>query len=179
MNIIDDRHGFRPAGTEHWLKDGFLNAEQVLPLSILERQACYYVFSEPAAICQNMFLATEALGLGGWQHCGFLSLEIFERMGFRIVAGGTGSGFGNPIGLDGVFEASCPPDYPTMDAAVDAFFSRTPREATAPVPHRVSEEEHRGGTVLSAPKGSPAPRRSATYIYDTTVAFPAPPMRCI
>jgi hypothetical protein len=122
MNIVDDRHGFRPAGTEHWLKDGFLNAEQVLPLSMLERQACYYVFSEPAAICQNMFLATEALGLGGWQHCGFLSFEIFERMGFRIVAGGTGSGFGNPIGLDGVFEASCPPYYPTMDAAVDAFF---------------------------------------------------------
>src|SRR5215831_10493605 len=31
MNIVDDRHGFRPAGTERWLKDGFLNAEQVLP----------------------------------------------------------------------------------------------------------------------------------------------------
>jgi hypothetical protein len=38
MNIVDDRHGFRPAGTEHWLKDGFLNAEQVLPLSILQRE---------------------------------------------------------------------------------------------------------------------------------------------
>ena len=92
MNIVDDRHGFRAAGTERWLRCGFLNAEQVLPLSILERQACYYVFSEPAAICQNMFLATEALGLGGWKHCGFLSLEIFQRMGFRIVAteGGVG-----------------------------------------------------------------------------------------
>ena len=42
MNIVDGRHGFPPAGTERWLKDGFLNAEQVLPLSILERQACYY-----------------------------------------------------------------------------------------------------------------------------------------
>src|SRR5437899_2891113 len=37
FNIVDDRHGFRPAGTERWLKDGFLDAEQVLPLSILER----------------------------------------------------------------------------------------------------------------------------------------------
>jgi hypothetical protein len=53
-----------------------------------------------------MFLATEALGLGGWKHCGFLSFEIFARMGFRIVAAEGGSGFGNPIGLDGVFEAS-------------------------------------------------------------------------
>ena len=172
MNIVDDRHGFRPAGTEHWLKDGFLNAEQILPLSILERQACYYVFSEPAAICQNMFLATEALGLGGWQHCGFLSFEIFERMGFRIVAAEAGSGFGNPIGLDGVFEASCPPYYRTMDAAVDAFFSRTSRETTAPVPHRVSEEEHRAGTVRISPEGLACTKAVCNYIYDTYGRFP-------
>src|SRR5262249_31891525 len=73
------RQGFPPEARERCLKDGFLTPEQALPLSILERQACYYVFSEPAAICQNMFLATESLGLGGWKHCGFLSLEIFER----------------------------------------------------------------------------------------------------
>src|ERR1700745_1483637 len=120
MNIVDARHGFRPAGTERWLRDGFLNAKQVLPRSILERQACYYVFSEPAAICQNMFLATEALGLGGWKQCGFLSREIFERRGCRILAADPASPCGNPIGLDGVFEASCPPYFPTMDAAVDA-----------------------------------------------------------
>src|SRR5204863_3176126 len=47
MNIVDDRHGFRPAGTEQWLKDGFLNAEQILPLSILERQACYKSSASP------------------------------------------------------------------------------------------------------------------------------------
>ena len=127
MNIVDDRHGCRPAGTERWLKDGFLDAERILPLSIVERQACYYVFSEPAAICQNMFLATEAVGLGGWKHCGFLSLEILERMGFRIVAANGGTTFGNPVGLDGVFEASCPPYHLTMDAAVDAVLaSRLP-----------------------------------------------------
>src|SRR5581483_10719419 len=130
MNIVDDRHGNRPAGTERWLKSKFLDAERVMPLSILERQACYYVFSEPAAICQNMFLATEALGLGGWKHCGFLSLEILERMGFRIVTPPAMSAFGNPVGLDGVFEASCPPYHANMDAAVDAFFAR-PAQATA------------------------------------------------
>src|SRR5579864_2161158 len=147
MNIVDDRRGFRPVGTERWLKCGFLDAERVLPLSILERQACYYVFSEPAAICQNMFLSTEALGLGGWKHCGFLSLEILEHMGFRIVAGGAASGFGNPVGLDGVCEASCPPYYPTMDAAVDAVFSRRDSEATAAKPHGMSDTEHRAGAI--------------------------------
>src|SRR5262245_1973914 len=134
-NVVDDRHGCRPAGTERWLKDGFLDAERMLPLSIVERQACYYVFSEPAAICQNMFLATEALGLGGWKHCGFLSLEILKRMGFRIVAAKGGVTFGNPVGLDGVFEASCPPYHQTMDAAVDAVLAprSTGDKETGPV----------------------------------------------
>jgi hypothetical protein len=172
MNIVDDRHGFRPAGTKRWLKDGFLNTEKVMPLSILERQACYHVFSEPAAICQNMFLATEALGLGGWKHCGFMSLEILECMGFRIVSAGGHVGFGNPIGLDGVFEGSCPPYHPNMDAAVDAVFSRTPREATAPVPHRMSDEEHRAGTVRLSAEGLACTKAICNYIYDTYGRFP-------
>ena len=52
MNIVDDRHGCRPAGTERWLKDGFLDAERILPLSIVERQACYYVFSVRLESCR-------------------------------------------------------------------------------------------------------------------------------
>jgi hypothetical protein len=38
-------------------RSGFLDAEPIIPLSLLERQACCYTFSEPAAICQNMLLA--------------------------------------------------------------------------------------------------------------------------
>jgi hypothetical protein len=173
MNIVDDRHGFRPAGTGPWLRNGLLDAERVLPLSILERQACYYVFSEPAAICQNMFLATEALGLGGWKHCGFLSLEILERMGFRIAAGCVGSPFGNPIGLDCVVKASCPPWYPSMDAAVDAVFSRFPREGAAAVPHRMSNEEHRAGAIRLSAEGLACTKAVCNYIYDTYGRFPA------
>jgi len=119
-----------------------------------------------------MFLATEALGLGGWKHCGFLSLEIFEHMGFRAVAADGGSGFGNPIGLDGVFEASCPPYYPTTDPAVDTVFSRTPREATAPVPHRMSNEEHRPDTVRVSAEGLACTKAVCSYIYDTYGRFP-------
>jgi hypothetical protein len=170
FNIVDDRHGFRPAGTERWLKSGFLDATRTLPLSILERQACYYVFSEPAAICQNMFLATEALGLGGWKHCGFLSLEILERMGFRIANPKDTSAFGNPVGLDGVFEASCPPYHPTMDAAVDAFFARPPQAEA--VPHRMSEEEHRAGAVRISAEGLACTKAVCNYIYDTYGRFP-------
>jgi hypothetical protein len=168
MNVVDDRHGNRPAGTEPWLKSGLLNAELVLPLSILERQACYYVFSEPAAICQNMFLATEALGLGGWKHCGFLSLEILQRMGFRLAGG---EPFGNPIGLDGVVTASCPPWYPTMDAAVDAVFSRI-REAGDAVPHRMSNEQHRAGATRLSAEGLACTKAVCNYIHETYGRFP-------
>jgi hypothetical protein len=174
MNIVDDLHGCRPAGTERWLKNGFLNAQRMLPLSIVERQACYYVFSEPAAICQNMFLATEALGLGGWKHCGFLSLEILERIGFRIVAANGGAAFGNPIGLDGVFEASCPPYHQTMDAAVDAVLAppSTGGKETGPVPHRMSEAEHRAGTVRLSAEGLACTKAICDYIHDTYGRFP-------
>src|SRR2546421_8118213 len=40
MNIVDDRHGSRPAGTERWLKDGVLDAERMQPRSIRDRQSC-------------------------------------------------------------------------------------------------------------------------------------------
>lgn len=50
MYVVDDRHGFRPAGTESWVKRGFLDTKKILPLSILERQACYLMFAEPALI---------------------------------------------------------------------------------------------------------------------------------
>ena len=171
MNIVDDRHGFRPAGTERWLRSGLLDPERVLPLSILERQACYYVFSEPAAICQNMFLATEALGLGGWKHCGFLSQEILECMGFRVAPSPEASPFGNPIGLDGVVTASCPPWYPTMDAAVDAYFWR-PREAASVVPHRMSNEQHRAGAMRLSAEGLACTKAVCNYIYETYGRFP-------
>ena len=172
FNIVDDRQNFRPAGTERWLESGFLDAEQVLPLSILERQACYYVFSEPAAICQNMFLATEALGLGGWKHCGFLSLEILDRMGFRIVAPQQAGAFGNPVGLDGVFEASCPPYHPTMDAAVDAFFARSGRAEATAVPYRMSEQDRRAGALRISAEGLACTKAVCNYIYDTYGRFP-------
>src|SRR4029077_13193800 len=136
------------------------------------RQACYYVFSEPAAICQNMFLATEALGLGGWKHCGFLSLEILEGMGFRIGAANGSAMPGNPIGLDGVFEASCPPYHASMDAAVDAAFARMARAETAPVPHRMSEAEHRAGTVRLSAEGLACTKAVCNYIYETYGRFP-------
>jgi hypothetical protein len=179
INIVDDRFGFRPAGTEAWVKSGFLSQDNVLTLTHLERQACYFIFSEPAAICQNMFLATEALGLGGWMHCGFLSAEIFKSLGFTIIEPPEGSGLPNPIGLGQVFHAYCPPYFGTMDAAVDSVLAPLLREGAPtaagrprPAPYLMSDSEHRDGTVAISEDGIACTKAVCNYIYETYGRFP-------
>jgi hypothetical protein len=181
MHIVDDRYGFRPAGTERWVKSGFLDEDTILPLTHLERQACYFMFSEPAVICQNMFLATEALGFGGWMHCGFLSREVFEEVGFTTVIPRETPVLANPVGLDGVFQAYCPPYFPNMDAAVDAVLSPLSRNSSVsseigappgPVPDLISDAEHRDGAVEISDEGIACTKAVCNYIYDTYGRFP-------
>jgi hypothetical protein len=177
MHIVDDRHGFRSAGCESWVKSGFLDGDKVLPLSLLERQACYFMFSEPAAICQNMFLATEAIGLGGWKHCGFLSHEILAALGFTIVVPDATPMLANPVGLDGVFQAYCPPYFPTMDAAVEAVLRPLSRSASAAEPppasaYLMSDAEHRRSTVTVSDEGIACTKAVCNYINETYGRFP-------
>jgi hypothetical protein len=182
INIVDDRFGFRPAGTEAWVKSGFLDQDNVFALSHLERQACYFTFSEPAAICQNVFLATEALGLGGWMHCGILSREIFEALGFTIIephGGQGGQGLPNTVGLDRVFRAYCPPYFESMDAAVDAVLRPLLEDGSTPapadvgaVPYRIPNDEHRGGAVAVSEEGIACTKAVCNYIHQTYGRFP-------
>jgi len=181
MNIVDDRFDFRPAGTEEWVASGFLDPRSILPLSRLERQACYFMFSEPAAICQNMFLATEAMGIGGWMHCGILSAEIFEALGFTMSEPHGVAALVNPVGLDGFFEAYCPPYFPSMDAAVDAVLTPMLRTGSAPVepvqptgrvPYLISDAEHRDAVVAISEEGIACTKAVCNYIHQTYGRFP-------
>jgi hypothetical protein len=176
VNIVDDRHGFRPAGTDKWIRNGFLDKLNIMPLSHIERQACYYMFSEPAVICQNMFLATEALGIGGWMHCGFLSRDVFEALGFTTTVPGGQSVLSNPVGLDGVFQAFCPPYYPSMNAAVDTLLRPLLRNNSSAqpgyVPYLIPDAEHQNGTVAISDEGIACTKAICNYIYETYGRFP-------
>jgi hypothetical protein len=175
MNIVDDRRGGRPAGTEPWLARGLIDREKVLPLSILERQACYFMFSEPAVICHNIFLATEAMGLGGWMHCGFLSLEVMQALGFRMVGAADQGAGANPVGLDGVLEGFCPPYFPSMDAAVDAALVRISQaRASETQPYTMPTAEYRDA-IPRAPSdaGLACTKAVCRYIHETYGRFPA------
>ncbi len=173
FHIVDDRHGMRPAGTEKWAADGFLDTAKVLPLSLLERHACYFMFSEPAHICQNIFLATEAMGLGGWMHCGFLSAEVFRALGFRTVDPAGTAVLANPVGLDGVFQGYCPPYYPDMDAAVDAALAdMTSPSPSGEVPHRMPEAEHGRDVLAMSDEGKACTKAVCRYIHEAYGRFP-------
>jgi hypothetical protein len=94
-------------------------------------------------------------------------------MGFRIVAAHGAATPGNPVGLDGVFEASCPPYHASMDAAVDAVLA-LPLGGTeaGPVPYRMSEAEHRAGTVRVSAEGLACTKAICNYIHDRYGRFP-------
>ena len=113
--IIDDLNGDVPAGCERWVAEGLLDANRPLPLSQTDMGQSV----EPAFILQNIALAEQAMGLGGWIHAGVNPVVLAESIGFRQVTP-PGALFANPVGIDGVLEGYCPPYYKDMDAAIDA-----------------------------------------------------------
>ena len=128
-----------------------------------------------------MVLATEAMGIGGWMHCGILSTEIFEALGFTMSEPHGVAALANPVGLDGFFEAYCPPYFPSMDAAVDAVLTPMLRTGSAPVepvqptgrvPYLISDAEHRDAVVAISEGGFACTKAVCNYIHQTYGRFP-------
>lgn len=137
--IFDDRNFYRPAGIKKWIKNGFLNKDIKVPLGVM---GTFRTDIEAYLLVQNLFLTTQALGLGGWIHAAFASPYLLGNP--YLAKPGQGLGFryhtpkfrlldifrwgvplhkvrANPVGLDGVIEGMCPPYYKNMSEAVDAF----------------------------------------------------------
>jgi hypothetical protein len=127
--VVDDVGGTNKyAGCEKWVKSGLLDEKRAIPLSSLGTVSVV----EIGFMMQNLQLAIQAMGLGGWVHAAPHPLVM---MGGTPMAKGLGfrfdtprysipkqAGFGGPIpvGLDGFIEPFMPPYYANMDAAVDA-----------------------------------------------------------
>jgi len=110
-----------------------------------------------------------------------LSPEIFEALGFTTIEPHGVSPFANPVGLDGVFGAYCPPYFPSMDAAADTVLTpmlRTgsplaePTKQQGPVPYLISDTEHRDGTVQISEEGIACTKAVCNYIHQTYGRFP-------
>ena len=84
-----------------------------------------------AIMDHNIVLAMQAMGLGGlifadidrWSVLGALADQDIKGLGFQFVRDERWH-FPNPVGLDGIYETLCPPYYPDMHAAVEAFAER-------------------------------------------------------
>jgi len=129
--VVDHETG-EPAGNlEPFVRSGLLDREKVLPLSELLSDVYECVCLELAFMGHNIALMLQALGLGGLY---FNGMDGLSALGANAKDGVAGLGFQfiederwvtpNPVGLDGVYEALCPPYYPDMHAAVEAFVER-------------------------------------------------------
>jgi hypothetical protein len=129
--VVDHETG-EPAGNlEPFVRSGFLDPDRRLPLSELLAVVNDSVCLELAFIGHNIVLMSQALGLGGLYFNGMEGLTV---LGACAKDGISGLGFEfvederwetpNPVGLKGVYEALCPPNYPDMHAAVEAFVAR-------------------------------------------------------
>ena len=63
--IVDDRNFYRPAGVKEWVRKGFLNKDLKVPLGVIGSLRTQI---EADLLLQNIFLAADAMGLGGWIH---------------------------------------------------------------------------------------------------------------
>jgi hypothetical protein len=130
--IVDDIAGDGYAGCERWVKEGLLDEKRAIPLSSLGTAAVV----ESGFIMQNLQLAVQAIGLGGWVHASANTQVVMggtpmsKGLGFRFTtpkySGPSRGGMGGaiPIGLDGIIEPYMPPYYASMDAAVDAIIDQ-------------------------------------------------------
>lgn len=129
--IVDHETG-EPAGNlEPFARSGLLDPQKRFPLSELQATVYESVCLELAFMGHNIVLMLQAMGLGGLYFNGMDDLSV---LGARAGDGVAGLGFRcvederwvtpNPVGLEGVYEALCPPNYPDMRAAVNAFVER-------------------------------------------------------
>jgi hypothetical protein len=182
--VIMDDQAKRPAGNlAPFIRSGLLEQGKAFPLSVLEQIAYEANCSEVAFMAHNIVLAMQAIGLGGLYYNGvnrFSVLGAFaadgiEGLGFRFVRDERWT-TPNPVGLDGVYEALCPPYHPDMRAAVRAFAARKFGEGGAydpstPGPWKRSSEVKRSVTPYSDELVE-CLGETAQYIYDKHGRFP-------
>jgi hypothetical protein len=127
--IYDDVNRRPIPGLEQF--DGLVDVEEPFPLTFTEQYALTEATAELASACYAEVLLLQAMGLGGWM---FDGIDRFSMLGASGHPDVPGLGFRydqderwstpNPTGRQGVFEAFCPPHYPDLATAVEAFAER-------------------------------------------------------
>jgi hypothetical protein len=126
FSLVDEQAGGRSAGLQKALDSGRLNPARRMGIVELEQRVLSMLVVEQAFICQNINLALQALGLGGWTFTGYLARHVMgggdvPGLEFRFREAADGTTY--PVGRDGRFESFTPPYYADMREAVEAFMA--------------------------------------------------------
>lgn len=180
--IYDDVNRRRIPGLEKF--GDIVDVENPLPLTFLDQYSHTECTAELSTAAYAGMLMEQAMGLGGWMFNGIDRLTMLGASGDPDVPG---LGFRydtddrwalpNPTGLEGVFEGFCPPHYPTMRAAVDAFCERKfgpggPFHPDTPGQWKDSRKV-RSSAQVHDEKFRECVALQAQYAYDTFGKFPA------
>ena len=179
FNIIDERNGGRSAGLDEFVKTGRIREERVMTMAELEARILSMMVVEQGFICQNLNLALQALGLGGWTFTGYLPKFVMgggdvEGLGFRFETARDGSTFA--VGRDGYLEGFTPPYYADMHEAVDAFMAMkwAALDPDVPKPYRdqAMNETFTGAIPRPHPDTVECVKAYCQYVWDTYGRFP-------
>lgn len=205
--IVDDRNFYRIAGVRRWVRNGFLNERIKLPLGNLGAMRTQI---EADLLLQNLMLTADSMGLGAWIHATIAPPVLLGDPKFRgrygsmldfdwvvpkwkvadIVRWGVplpraAALRANAVGLrrlgESLIKASCPPNYATMDDAVDAViadkFGPDGIYADEALFARIYKGEFGGRYLKEASNYAQdviaCTRDVCNYIYDTHGRFPA------
>lgn len=182
--IVDDQAG-RPAGDlEPFVRSGLLDDTRPTPLSVLQQMGYEANCAELDFMAHNIVLTMQAMGLGGlflsglnrWSVLGAFADDGVAGLGFRFVDDERWT-LPNPVGLDGHYEALCPPYQPDMRTAAQVYAERKfgqggPYDASTPGPWR-DTAGIRGGVEPYSEEFVACLGEVAQYVHDTYGRFPA------
>ncbi len=130
--VIMDADEKQQAGDlRRFIKSGLIREEKMFPLQVLQQSAYEANCAELAFISHNIVLTMQAMGLGGlyyngfnrWSVLGAFAGDGINGLGFRCETDARWT-TPNPVGIDGIYEALCPPYCSDMRAAVEEFARR-------------------------------------------------------
>lgn len=101
------------------------STNRVMTLRDLDAAINDTALQEQGLVCQNLFLMTQAVGLGGGiqsvgsgRHLLGLEPQIFSGLGFSFQPSSVAGVRSNPVGLANLWEGPCPPFTSSIEEAV-------------------------------------------------------------
>lgn len=129
--IVDTDNGNAGCGLDRFRQSrgGHLHddpaSNRVMTLRDLDAAISDTALQEQGLVCQNLFLMSQAIGLGGGiqsvgsgRHLLGLEPHIYSGLGFTFAASPIAGVRSNPVGMANVWEGPCPPFVSSIEDAV-------------------------------------------------------------